>query len=93
LFSHKYCDLRKIFDLMDVDKKGFLDLRDIFDFMKSEDERVSYSDCERTLRKLDLNGDKRVDFREFTVVMRPVNISNAMERSERTNNANVFAQD
>jgi Ca2+-binding EF-hand superfamily protein len=36
LYRHKYCDLKKIFDLMDVDKKGFLDLRDIFDFMKSE---------------------------------------------------------
>lgn len=74
LYRHKYCDWKKIFDLMDVDKKGFLDLRDIFDFMKSEDQRVSYADCERTLRRLDLNGDKKVDFVEFEQVMKPSKI-------------------
>lgn len=56
---------------MDVDKKGFLDLRDIFDFMKSENQTVSYADCERTLRRLDTNGDKKIDFLEFTRVMKP----------------------
>ena len=71
LYRHKYCDFKKIFDLMDVDKKGYLDLRDIFDFMKSEDSRVSYADCERTLRRLDVNQDKRIDYNEFSLVLKP----------------------
>jgi Ca2+-binding EF-hand superfamily protein len=62
LYRHRYCDFRKIFDLMDVDKKGYLDLRDIYDFMKSEDPRISYAESERTLRRLDHNGDKKIDF-------------------------------
>lgn len=57
--------LDTIFHMLDLDRKSYLDLRDIYEFMSRNLEGTTYSKAGRVLRRMDRDNDKRVSKREW----------------------------
>ena len=60
-------DLRDMFDAIDVDKSGTLNLTEVIVFLKSVIDDISEDNIEKIFHNLDKSGDKNVDFNEFKV--------------------------
>lgn len=72
LYNNQYFHIQKTFNLIDIGKKGWIDLRDLFDFMKSELGNVTYEIAERVLRRIDTLEDKKIDFSEWVEALTPL---------------------
>jgi len=66
-YKEKFADLRKVFDAVDKDGDGFLEIHEVkalaahfFDGRQPTDQQVS-----RIMQRLDADGDGRLDFREL----------------------------
>lgn len=82
LYNNEYFHIQKTFNLIDLGKKGWIDLRDLYDFMKSELGYVTYEIAERVLRRIDTLEDKKIDFSEWVEAITPLrNLLNKELRS------------
>jgi Ca2+-binding EF-hand superfamily protein len=72
LCNSRFFNMRRTFELIDIDKKGWLDIRDIFDFMKSEIQGVGYANGERVLRRMDVTEDKKISYFEWERGISPI---------------------
>jgi len=61
-----------IFDFLDIDKKGFLEINDILAFIKSHNENIHVMKAEKIFRRFDEDHDDRVYFEEFVFGIRPM---------------------
>lgn len=62
------CDqfnLDNLFDELDTISKGFMDVRDIYDFLKAHSSSVAYVRAERVLRRLDGDADGKINFDDW----------------------------
>ena len=68
LYKHQYFDMRKTFNLIDTStdsKKGWLDLRDFYDFLSSEMSSVTFDLCQKIVRRVDKAKKNKVDFMDW----------------------------
>lgn len=62
------CDeynLDKLFEELDTIQKGFMDVRDVYDFLKAHSSSVAYARAERVLRRLDGDADGKINFDDW----------------------------
>ena len=59
------------FSKMDMLQKGFLDVRDIYDFLTCHVNSITYKRCERIMRRLDMALQGRVDLSQWEYALRP----------------------
>ena len=62
----------KLFDLVDLERKGWLTLNDLDAFLKSRYAGSTYAKSERAFRRMDEDRDGKVVFEEFLRAVRPV---------------------
>lgn len=71
LFNDKNFDLALSFKKLDIGKKDYLDIRDIYDFISFHVGQITYNRAERVLRRIDLDLDGKVIFGEWQIALRP----------------------
>ncbi|ELP89142.1 calmodulin-4, putative [Entamoeba invadens IP1] len=57
--------LATVFDILDVSKKGFLELSDVKEIFKSKGIQLSEEDLVDAFKAFDTNGDQKIDSAEF----------------------------
>jgi len=62
-----------LFEELDTMKKNFLDVRDIYDFLKNNSASVAYARAERVLRRLDGDLDGIISFDDWITGLLPEN--------------------
>lgn len=62
-----------LFEELDTIKKNFLDVRDIYDFLKNNSASVAYARAERVLRRLDGDLDGKISFDDWITGLLPEN--------------------
>ena len=77
-YKHNILDLESdqlnldiLFEQIDEIQKGFLDVRDIYDYLKTYSNQVAYVRAERVLRRLDGDGDGKINFDDWINGMIP----------------------
>lgn len=60
-------DIDQLFKLVDKESRGYIDIRDLYNFMSEHLGTTTYQRAERVLRRLDLDSDGKVDFAEFEI--------------------------
>ena len=60
-------DLKELFNRIDADASNDLNLQEVHIFFKSITDDISDENIDRIFNNLDSNGDKSIDFNEFTV--------------------------
>lgn len=78
------------FDLLDKKGKGFIEVRDIYDFIAQNNSMISYTRAERTLKRLNLGSSGRISPEEFKIAMTPRALSHETLRSRSPGNSRVF---
>jgi len=58
-------DVDYLFNLIDKEGQGYVDIRDLYNFMTEHLGTTTYQRAERVLRRLDLDSDGKIDFAEF----------------------------
>lgn len=80
-------DVHELFNVIDTENQGFLDIRDLYNFMNEHLGTTTYQRSERVLRRLDLNSDGKITLSEFefglTGVANSVNHSKINHKSPR----------
>ena len=59
--------MRQLFNSIDRDSSGNLNLKEVLLFLKSITDDLSDDNIEKIFKKLDSNADKNIDFDEFMV--------------------------
>ena len=59
--------MRQLFNSIDRDSSGNLNLKEVLLFLKSITDDLSEDNIEKIFKKLDSNADKNIDFDEFMV--------------------------
>ena len=59
--------MRQLFNRIDRDSSGNLNLKEVLLFLKSITDDLSEDNIEKIFKKLDSNADKNIDFDEFMV--------------------------
>merc|ERR1711976_370956 len=72
LAEDPYFDELAIFDFLDIDKKGYLEINDILAFIKSHNENIHILKAEKIFARFDEDHDDRVYFEEFVFGIRPM---------------------
>lgn len=78
------------FDLLDKRGKGFIEVRDIYDFIAQNNSMISFTRAERTLKRLNLGSSGRIDPQEFKLALTPRALSHETLRSRSPGNSRMF---
>ena len=65
--QNHFQDLKELFNRIDADSGNDLNLQEVHLFFKSITDDISDENIDRIFKNLDSNGDKSIDFNEFTV--------------------------
>lgn len=65
-YGHEYD--KYLFQRLDKDRKGYIDVRDIYELISVYDPASTYSRASRILRRLDRDCDNKVDFKEWKLL-------------------------
>ena len=59
-------ELREVFDLLDLDKSGFLTVTEVHEALKQLGGTAEPGEVEADFQKYDVNGDGKLSFEEFS---------------------------
>lgn len=62
-------NIKNAFDVFDIDGDGFITVEELNTVMKSFGEECSLAKCGRMIGSVDTDGDGRIDFNEFRIMM------------------------
>lgn len=75
-------DIRDVFDLLDEDRSGFLDLKELGNGLRALGQNPSESQLEALFRKADVSSDAKITFDEFTRLFTQCEKKNKVSRDE-----------
>jgi Ca2+-binding EF-hand superfamily protein len=61
----------ELFNMLDNEQKGYLEIRDLRKFVSEMIGAITYNRSERIVRKMDRNGDGKIDRFEFIYMLTP----------------------
>ncbi|KAI9495846.1 hypothetical protein BDB00DRAFT_759439, partial [Zychaea mexicana] len=67
--------LRKVFELLDKDKKGVINAEDLRQGLLDFGETVTEDELQRMMRSADVDGDGMINFEEFVKIMTPSRVN------------------
>jgi len=62
-------NIKDVFDVFDIDGDGFITVEELNTLMKSFGEECSLAKCGKLISCIDTDGDGRIDFNEFRIMM------------------------
>ena len=62
----------RFFEILDKNRKGYFDLKDVLDFLSRAGKSVSYSKANRVIKRLDRDLDNRIILSEWEAALQPV---------------------
>ena len=62
--KHTEAQLKEMFDALDTDKSGFIDLDELHDALNKGGKSVSRKECKDILNRVDMNDDDKISFAE-----------------------------
>lgn len=62
-------ELHEVFDIFDNNLDGFISDDELFSVLQKLGEQTSLAECKKMIAEADLNGDGRVDYREFKAIL------------------------
>jgi Ca2+-binding EF-hand superfamily protein len=69
--SHGQQHLLELFDMLDAGRKGFVDVRDIYELLNRHEAGSTYTKASRVLRRLDRDRDNKVSLEEWEASFDP----------------------
>jgi len=62
-------NLKSTFSVYDIDGDGFITAKELNTLMRSIDQECSLEECEKIIGRVDSDGDGRIDFEDFRIMM------------------------
>lgn len=83
----------ELFNLLDSEQKGYLEIRDIRKYVSDQVGAITYNRSERIVKKIDRNGDGKIDRFEFIYILTPYQSSIKISMSPSGQNSLILLND